>query len=81
MSEALRRWPPSLRLSAVTLWSSFVGAVMMLLLLLVLAPELEEGHFHWPVLGIWFLLSWLASLVPVVFALSLAPSPDREPQQ
>ncbi|WP_139250251.1 hypothetical protein [Hydrocarboniphaga daqingensis] len=62
---------------AIAGWSSFIGAVIVTMLLLVLAPRLNSEGFSWALLGRWFLLCWLCCLVPVVCALSLAAPPDR----
>lgn len=72
-------WSPSLRLSAVVLWSSFIGATLTTTLLLMLAPRLEAGGgFSWATLGAWFLLCWIAAVVPVVCALALVQPPESE---
>jgi hypothetical protein len=72
--------PPAIWLSAIVAWSSFIGAAVVTMLLLVLAPRLNSEGFSWALLGRWFLLCWLVCLVPVICALSLA-SPPRNSSQ
>jgi hypothetical protein len=76
-SPAARDEPPAIWLSAIVAWSSFLGAAVVTMLLLVLAPRLSsDGYgYGWGEIGRWFLLSWLACLVPVICALSLARMP------
>lgn len=75
-------WPSPLRLSAVVIWSSFIGAVLSTALLLLVAPQVDgEGKFALPMLGTWFLSYWVASLVPIVCGLVLLAPPNSERKQ
>lgn len=59
-------------------WSSFLGAVVTSLLLVLIAPRLEVDGIGWHSLGHWFLLCWVGSLIPVGFALSLYTPPHSD---
>lgn len=75
-------WPSALRLSAVVVWSSFIGAVLSTALLLLVAPQMDgDGRFSLAILGTWFLSYWVASLVPIVCGLALLAPPRSERKQ
>jgi len=71
--------PSPIWLSAIVAWSSFIGAAVVTMLLLVLGPRLNDEGFGWALLGRWFLLCWLTCLVPVICALSLVLRPQEPP--
>lgn len=63
-----------LRLAAIALWSSFLGATLTLLAALALLP-LEHAGLTEVSLG--FFCAWALALVPVTIALMLSHVPDR----
>ena len=64
---AARRW----RLIAITLWSAFLGALLILLTALALLPA-DLAGLGWTEFSIGFLCSWAIIAVPVTMALMLA---------
>lgn len=76
---ATRPWPTPLRLLAVSLWASFIGAALTTMLLVTVAPQLEhDGRFTWETLGLWFLLNWIVAMLPIGFGLVLFAPPPSE---
>ncbi|MDB5971354.1 MAG: hypothetical protein JWQ90_3804 [Hydrocarboniphaga sp.] len=69
--------PSPVWLGAIVAWSSFIGAAVVTMLLLVLGPRLNSEGFSWALLGRWFLLCWITCLVPVICTLVLI-SPPRD---
>lgn len=65
----LRPW---LRLLAVVLWSSFLGAALSTVVLLLLPENWTLPLSSLGSIGITFLLTWLLSMVPALLAAVLA---------
>ena len=61
-----------LRLLAIALWASFLGAIPMLLTWLLLLPEDTAVHLGVGELSFGFFLCWLAAMVPTAIALLLS---------
>ncbi|MDE0854779.1 MAG: hypothetical protein OSA97_10195 [Nevskia sp.] len=71
---------PRLRLVSVLLWSSFLGAALSTVVLLLLPDNWSLPLPTLGGIGITFLLMWLLALVPALFSAVLtAPrSPERQ---
>lgn len=69
-------------LLAITLWTSFLGAALTLLLAMTLLPAEATAGFGWAELSVGFLSAWLLAMVTVSLALMLALPLDvgRRPQ-
>lgn len=73
----LRPW---LRLLAVTLWSSFLGAALSTIVLLFLPDNWSLPTSSLTSIGVTFLLMWLLAMVPALLAAVLAaPRRPRSP--
>lgn len=64
-----------LRLGAIALWSSFLGAVLMVLVALAVLPEAAELDLAG--LSVAFFCAWALTLVPVTLALMLERRAER----
>jgi hypothetical protein len=66
-------------LFAITAWAGFIGAALMLALLVALMPG-ELAPTGWHELSVAFLCAWLVSMASIGLALSLAlPLARKEP--
>lgn len=68
-----------LRLLAIALWSSFLGAILILLFVIALLPADVCAQLGLGELSVMFLASWVLTLVPVGVAMFLATPPSGLP--
>ena len=65
-----------LRLAAITLWSAFLGAALLLTAGLAFLPTATVHELGWDGLSLAFLCAWAIATLPVAMALLLAEQID-----
>jgi hypothetical protein len=66
-----------LRLLAVTLWTGFLGAMLITVAGVALLPAEAAHGLGWAELSVAFLCAWALTTVPVLLALALADTDGR----